>query len=210
MNAGEHEQVHRDLGVYVLGALEPAERDHVERHLAECDTCRDELASLAAMPSLLARATAAVESGPELPPLKPVIERVIRERRTSRRRNRLFAGIATAAALALAVVVAAPMLTAPAAQRYVADAGRVTASVEERDWGMAVRISTEGLARREGYVALAVAKDGHRTQVASWTATQGAATVEGACYLAPGDMSRLEIVAAPGDEVVAVLRPASS
>jgi hypothetical protein len=46
------------LGVYVLGAIDPAERAQVEGHLATCRDCRDELAGLAALPALLARVTA--------------------------------------------------------------------------------------------------------------------------------------------------------
>src|SRR6202035_2595342 len=42
------------LGVYVLGAIDPAERALVEAHLATCRDCRDELAGLAALPALLA------------------------------------------------------------------------------------------------------------------------------------------------------------
>jgi hypothetical protein len=43
------------LGVYVLGAIEPAERGRLEAHLAACPVCRDELAGLAGMPALLGR-----------------------------------------------------------------------------------------------------------------------------------------------------------
>jgi Putative zinc-finger len=43
------------LGVYVLGAIDPAERALVEAHLATCRDCRDELAGLASLPALLAR-----------------------------------------------------------------------------------------------------------------------------------------------------------
>jgi hypothetical protein len=43
------------LGVYVLGAIEPAERALVDAHLATCRDCRDELAGLAGLPALLAR-----------------------------------------------------------------------------------------------------------------------------------------------------------
>ena len=46
------------LGVYVLGAIDPAERALVESHLANCRECRDELAGLAALPALLARVSA--------------------------------------------------------------------------------------------------------------------------------------------------------
>jgi hypothetical protein len=47
------------LGVYVLGAIDPAERSMVDAHLATCRDCRDELAGLAGLPALLARVDAA-------------------------------------------------------------------------------------------------------------------------------------------------------
>jgi hypothetical protein len=43
------------LGVYVLGAIDPAERAMVDAHLATCSDCREELAGLAGLPALLAR-----------------------------------------------------------------------------------------------------------------------------------------------------------
>src|SRR6202042_378170 len=43
------------LGVYVLGAIDPAERGLVDAHLLTCRDCRDELAGLAGLPALLAR-----------------------------------------------------------------------------------------------------------------------------------------------------------
>jgi len=43
------------LGVYVLGAIDPAERALVDSHLVTCRECRDELAGLAGLPALLAR-----------------------------------------------------------------------------------------------------------------------------------------------------------
>ena len=43
------------LGVYVLGAIDPADRSLVDGHLATCRDCRDELAGFAGLPALLAR-----------------------------------------------------------------------------------------------------------------------------------------------------------
>ncbi|HEX6446948.1 MAG TPA: zf-HC2 domain-containing protein [Streptosporangiales bacterium] len=43
------------LGAYVLGAVSPAERESVERHLNECETCRAEIVGLAPLPGLLSR-----------------------------------------------------------------------------------------------------------------------------------------------------------
>jgi hypothetical protein len=47
-------QARISLGVYVLGALESAERAAVDAHLAECEGCRAELADIASLPALLA------------------------------------------------------------------------------------------------------------------------------------------------------------
>jgi hypothetical protein len=47
--------VRTSLGVYVLGAIEPAERAEVDAHLPACSRCRDEVAALAGLPALLGR-----------------------------------------------------------------------------------------------------------------------------------------------------------
>jgi anti-sigma factor RsiW len=47
--------IRHSLGVYVLGAIDPAERAQVDEHLATCADCREELASLAGLPALLRR-----------------------------------------------------------------------------------------------------------------------------------------------------------
>jgi anti-sigma factor RsiW len=46
------------LGVYVVGAIAPADRSAVEEHLADCADCRDGLAGLAGLPALLGRVPA--------------------------------------------------------------------------------------------------------------------------------------------------------
>lgn len=51
----ECEDVRISLGVYVLGAIDPAERSVVDAHLNTCPSCRDELAGLAGLPALLGR-----------------------------------------------------------------------------------------------------------------------------------------------------------
>jgi Putative zinc-finger len=107
------------LGVYVLGAIDPAERAQVESHLATCRDCRDELAGLAALPALLARVTAeeamalaasdgpppiGLAGGPEAPPelLATVIDLTAARRRRRRWRD---ASLAVAAALIVAAGV---------------------------------------------------------------------------------------------------------
>lgn len=50
--------VRGSLGVYVVGAIAPADRSTVDSHLAGCADCRDELAGLAGLPALLGRVPA--------------------------------------------------------------------------------------------------------------------------------------------------------
>lgn len=45
--------IRQALGVYVLGAIDSAERALVDEHLATCPDCREELASLAGLPAML-------------------------------------------------------------------------------------------------------------------------------------------------------------
>jgi hypothetical protein len=45
------------LGVYLLGALDPAERSSFESHLSYCEICRGELVRLAPLPGLLNQIT---------------------------------------------------------------------------------------------------------------------------------------------------------
>jgi anti-sigma factor RsiW len=85
------DQIREELGGYVLGALEPAERDAVAAHLARCPECAVEHARLAALPALLAHA-----EGLEIPAPPPAVaERVLDQialergpRRRARRRGR--------------------------------------------------------------------------------------------------------------------------
>jgi len=107
------------LGVYVLGAIDPAERALVDAHLATCRDCRDELAGLAGLPALLARvsteeaiALAATEgpfpgaAGDAAEPPRELLATVLDLTAARRRRRRWReAGLGVAAALIVAVGV---------------------------------------------------------------------------------------------------------
>src|SRR6185312_16491337 len=89
MTAGGCADARICLGAYVLGALDPAERGRVDAHLADCDSCRDELASFAALPGLLSRASIAevelVPDGPRPELLHRLLTAVASERKRDRR-----------------------------------------------------------------------------------------------------------------------------
>jgi hypothetical protein len=101
-----------ESGVYVLGALSPAQRQAYERHLSTCAECRAEVGDLAILPGLLGRLDeTAVTADEEIHAPATVLPAVIGQVRR-RRRNYRFAAIAGAVAAAcVALVVGLTMPT---------------------------------------------------------------------------------------------------
>jgi hypothetical protein len=57
-SSGACAEIRLELGVYVLGAIEAADRSAVDAHLEWCADCRGELAEVAGLPRLLSLAAA--------------------------------------------------------------------------------------------------------------------------------------------------------
>ncbi len=104
------------LGVYVLGAIDPAERALVDAHLLTCRECQDELAGLAGLPALLARVNpdeisriraddtvrAGARAGTDDQPPEELIGTVLDLAQARRRRTRWRFVAAAAAVVAIA------------------------------------------------------------------------------------------------------------
>ena len=60
-DSGECAGIRSQLGVYLTGAIAPADREAVVRHLAGCEDCR---AGLAGLPALLRRPDVAAAAQP--------------------------------------------------------------------------------------------------------------------------------------------------
>ncbi len=100
------------LGVYVLGAIDPAERSQVDRHVTGCRDCRDELAGMAGLPALLSRVSVdeigriSREDAGQLPadaaPPEDFVESLLSLTAARRRRNRRWQAAAAAAAVVIA------------------------------------------------------------------------------------------------------------
>lgn len=117
----------RALGVYLLGAIEPAERAAVDRHLPRCPECREELAALASLPALLGRVSAAEAGGlsrdetgwgarvdrQSSASLPGLVGRAVRTRRASRWQG-MAAAVAAAAVAAAAGVAVQQVRSTPA------------------------------------------------------------------------------------------------
>ncbi|GAA2427106.1 hypothetical protein GCM10010191_44870 [Actinomadura vinacea] len=77
-------EVRASLGVYVVGAIDPADRARLEAHLDGCPACRDELAGLAGLPALLGRVNQAQltqVAGPPPELLDSLLARAVERRR---------------------------------------------------------------------------------------------------------------------------------
>lgn len=126
------QHVRQLLGVYVLGAIDPAERAEVDAHLAVCHDCREELAGLAGLPALLGRVSAgeaarlagfdeherhAPGSDADIPQgadiLTPLLGRMAQRRRTQRWRNLAAAAAVVIVAAGSAIGVVSASGSAP-------------------------------------------------------------------------------------------------
>lgn len=200
-----HEQLRRDLGSYVVGALDPSDRARLEEHLATCAECREELASYAGIPGLMSRLSLDEVLDHSLLPAPSLLPRLLdaveQERRADRHRLRRWrlaaAGLAATAAASAALFVAPAQLGDQPTQRLVATAGSSATgavALASRDWGTSVELTVAGLPPAGSYVAWAEDPAGGRTAVASWGPTDdGRAAVTGATALDPQAVRSLSV-----------------
>ena len=208
------DHVRHELGAYLLGALEPAERRAVEAHLDTCPSCRDEVAQLSGLPSLLDRISAE-EATADLPGLGARLassaqEVALREHARVRRRAARWRRLAVAASVAAvaATAVAWEPWAGPPPRGLVVQvvpAADVAASVQGTveayawEWGTTLELRVDDLPSRPAYVVWAVAEDGRRERAGTWGPTaDGGATVRGASAILRSDLAAVEVTGPDG------------
>jgi len=213
------------LGVYVLGAIDPAERGLVDAHLETCQECRDELAGLAGLPALLARLDpdevsriSADDPGyavaDERPPAE-LIGTVLDLARARRRRERwrylsvaaavvviagaLFGGLTSAAAHTQKVFV--PTGSEQGWERVTgtnqATGASATVAYSGEKWGDAFEVLVDRIPMGTTCQMWVVHPDGTRTQVAAWTTAsdEGNVWYAGSMAATAGALSQFQITA---------------
>ncbi|HUC24290.1 MAG TPA: anti-sigma factor [Streptosporangiaceae bacterium] len=195
MNTGDNSgpacrDIRQLLGVYVVGAIDPAERAQVDEHLADCQSCRDELAGLAGLPAMLSRVPAAdveqlsvpllhlaeaVEPPEEL--LNSLLGKVSAQRKSRMWRN--VAAVAAAAVIAAGGATAVSQLTGPATSGAVAQdwargaspGGGISAVVNYApvSWGTAMRVQVSGIKPGTVCQFWVVGKNGTSQYAGAWT-----------------------------------------
>ena len=194
------------LGVYVLGAIDPAERSQVDKHVTGCRECRDEMAGLAGLPALLSRVSAEEigrisreDAGP-LPadeaPAEDFVESLVSLTAARRRRNRRWQAAAAAAAVVIAVVGAVAGLrlaSGPAPGRPSAasvppatwQTARTTSALRgitatvrynKEPWGTAMDIQVTGVPDGTTCQLWVTDPQGVHLAAAGWTVAHGNAT----------------------------------
>jgi Putative zinc-finger len=229
--AGECAEIRPALGVYILGAISPADRSAVDRHLAGCADCRAELTGLAALPGRLGSVPAADvtslggdpaegagrgERPPDVP-LQALLARTARIRRGLRWRR-----LAVAAAAVLIVgggaVAGSRALYAPAtrpAASAVPWAATVTGSNPQtgmsatvrylrRPWGLELQVQVTGISPGTRCELQVVDVRGLDVSAGGWTVAAGHALAwyPASSPFPPADVRGFEITTARGKDLI--------
>jgi anti-sigma factor RsiW len=178
-------QVRLELGAYLLGSIEPAQRALVNRHLRTCPACRTELSDLAGLPSLLRRIPAD-DAGqllrndpPDLEPAPP-LSALLRQVAASRRRRlvvtiaaAVIAGTAAASGVLALHAIARPAAVTTAWAVTVRGTSPVTgawaaARYTGQPWGTELQVSVTGIAPGTRCQLLVIGTGGQEIAAGGW------------------------------------------
>ena len=211
------------LGVYVLGAIDPAERALVDAHLVTCRDCRDELAGLAGLPALLARvnpdeisricADDAVRTVAEDRPPGELIGTVLDLAAARRRRTRwrfaataaavvaiaggLFGGLSSMTTTRTVPIPAAGTRWETVEATNSATGASASVAYSHEMWGDAFEVLVDHIPIGTTCQLWVVHPDGTRTQVAEWTTAsdEGNVWYSGSMASTAKPISRFQITA---------------
>jgi Putative zinc-finger len=219
------------LGAYVLQALDPQESASVRAHLTDCRSCRDELASLSAVVSMLRLVTVDdieqwrrsddVTSHPQDPPPgSPAggLTAASVERRPRKRRHRLLAGVigtvimmTAAGVTAIVVQTHTPptTVTVRGTDARTHDAAHLT--VTDRAWGSQLQLTFSGTYPGGRCSLIAHSRDGRSETTATWTANPiGTVNVPGATSIAMPELTELDVVSTAGEQLLRLTIPTTT
>jgi hypothetical protein len=194
-------ELRQALAIYVLGAIEPADREVVDRHLAACASCRDELSGFASLPGLLHRVSPQeasrlvaddTRSGhPDDAPSGQALRHLLAQASAQRRRH-LRTRVAVAAAggllIGAAVIAASQAAHPPAPRAVVSSAPRwevtpsatnpatgVSATVRyaAKPWGLLLSAHVTGIPVGTACQLEVISRQGQMTPAGGWIIASG-------------------------------------
>ena len=218
-------EIRQALGVYVLGAIDPAERAQVDEHLATCPDCREELASLAGLPAMLrkvpvieAERLASPDAEPDLSvvPSEDMLKSLVARTTNVRRIHRWRGALAAAAAVIVALGGGAAIATAlqPRSQHVAENwktavgggAAGIHLTVRYRQVASGTLMETNVTGAPEGATCQFQVVDGHGKvmPLGSWVYWHGSAWYPASSSLSEADLSTFQLTI--GGKVVASAR----
>lgn len=217
----DHDEIQQLLGAYVLGGLEPSEREVVEDHLRECADCRTEHESMNRLPALLdtldsdeAESTMAshgqqARGEHEMQAVVGLMDKITRRRRQERRRAGILVAAAAAACFALGILLGPVVNTPEQTVDQFTMSGTSGAVVEvdlvHKQWGTEIVLDGENLPTSGELTLWITSSNGTVTEVATWTATDGGAVrLTGATATKPAQIAGVSIGGAGQGEVASV------
>ncbi len=238
ISAGRCGEVRPALGVYLLGAIGPAERAMVGSHLAGCAACRGEVAELAGLPGLLgtvptgdAARLDAEEPGQAGPGgiAADAVLRSVLQRASRLRRQLMWRRVIVAAAVAVLAAGGAAAGSralyrpvAPSATAVVvwegtargsgpASGADATVRYRPQTWGSQLQVQVSGIHAGTRCQLLVVTAGGQKATAGGWVVTAGHAW---AWYPASSPFPMADVrrflVTTAGETLVSVpVRPAS-
>ncbi|MFJ1708268.1 zf-HC2 domain-containing protein [Kitasatospora sp. NPDC088346] len=212
-----HQDEHLDVGAYVLGVLDHADRLRFEAHLAGCPRCSAEMDELGGLEPLLAEL---VDAGPVLEqPSDQLLGRLVDEISAARRRTRTRRLFLVAAAAVL--VIGGPAVTlavtqedrpaAVAAQQFSATdpttGVSATVGVTQKKWGSQISLALSNVPGPKECDLVAVSRAGERQTVTSWSVPPtgyGAVALQttGGAALQPSEIDHFEVRTLDGKQLL--------
>jgi hypothetical protein len=205
------EDPHLDVGAYVLGILDPEDRERFEQHLAGCPQCIAEAGQLGGLEPLLAElaATGGVEPPRELPDGQ-VLENLITEVSVARRRGRIRRLVlAACASLLILGGPAATFALTEVATQQVAVAQEFSATdpgtgvsakvgVSGVTWGSQVKLDLSNITGPRTCDLVAVSHTGVHQTVSTWSVPLDGYSAQslhltGGAAMSPSDIDHFEV-----------------
>jgi Putative zinc-finger len=187
--AGQCTQTRHLLGVYLLGAIDPAGRAAVDRHLAQCAECRHELAGMAGLPAMLGRVPVAEvsrpgEPGPPAAAVTPGLSRLLGPVAMGRRARRWCGLVLAAVAVVLAAVLGAgvqhmldpqprPVPWLAVSARDGQTLASATVAYSARGWGTALDVRVRQIPPGTTCQLWVTNASGQHAQAGGWTIVRG-------------------------------------
>ncbi|MFC7616952.1 anti-sigma factor family protein [Actinokineospora soli] len=197
-----------NVGAYLLGALDPADRAVFEAHLAGCPVCEAELLRMAPLPGLLQRVAEADFADPGDDPAPVPLPALPRRSRWPA----LVAAAAVVLVLALAGIAAVTVFAPSQPQQVTWSAQDPTSGIRAdvdliaRPWGTELSIRMRDVPPGKPCKLVVRARDGSRETAGWWAAgTTAEEEIPGSTSFDLAAIARVEVVT--GEDVVIDITP---